>query len=787
MNMKNVLMFFVSLLVFSGLLFSGSFFGKVVDDDGAALENVQVSAINGTVPPSTNYTDSSGEFIINDLVTSDYFFEFYYNVDYHTFTTSTFTLNIADNINYTILNAGPIVLDKKDEPSPGPSPSGDGKFFGKVLNKSNTTINISGADLSLYNDDGDLIASNTSDVDGNYILKFSDDDDYIISVSADNFMGDTFNFDDVIVSDNNENLELEPATLTTYSFTGVVEEYGSNIPLQYVNVDLSYPNGTVMSDTTNANGEYSFQVVAGNYGLIKFTLTGYLSKETNVGYIGLNEVFQDIQLHSLSIESILTGTVTDIDTGSVLEEVAITNSSGDVLDTTDASGQYSFTIDEGTYDITYALIGYESQTIGILIGSGTNVENVVLDSTPFGQVHGYVTDENGDGLDGAEVSSSGFTNLTNDSGYYLLNLPNGSRDIAVSLNDYDNEMEKVNIEEGITKEQNFTLSVSHDDDNDRSSSSSRRTSSTSTTTTPSIPYTSTTTTELDQDGLQVERKIVTVRDEETKVILTITNYGDDVGPFELREHPPSYIDENDISDYSLDPYETVSSPLTLVWRFDGLKENDKIVFAYTLDKVYSTMKESHFDASIYDISASVPQPQLKEDKVIVTAPTKGFVGDTITVIITEEDGELLPNQNVLIVSPYHNTFTKTTNDEGKISVTLEIEGVYSYLVPNKVLTEDATTEAVSRSQVQIVELNETNITTTAPKNTDFISNFMATLGEPGILLPAIGLIFIGIVLFLFVGAYIGYLAFAPEKEEPEEEDKDMGEESIVLETGDLEN
>ncbi len=741
-----------------------------------------------TINPTTNLvnptyatiTGSDGDFTVDNL---DALYVFTFSKAGY------FPVTLTKNVRSTDAVVWPIDIELSTTFPGGDPGSGPGTISGTIID-SDTGTPIVGATVQLF-DGTTLTATDVSDSSGDYTMSVSDDGTYMVSASAPGYASSSTNV--IVDLDANPdvtgiNLQLDPSAVTTYTFQGDVKEYGTGNLLSGATVQLTYPDGSILTDTTNGLGHYSFNTVSGTYGDIIVSILNYETKSVSVGFINSNKVFQDIYLHPLSTSAIFNGLVTDIDTGLPIEGVTISRAPGGMLGHTDSSGQYSYLLGAGTYDVTYSIVGYESVIHSINVPtSGTVTNNVQLNPVAFGWVFGYVNS-----FDGATVSVPGYANTTNSSGYYMLYLPVDNYTLTASMPGYDDESASVEVLESIGTEQNFTLSEEDDDDDDdnRSSSSSSRRSS-SVTTPPPTTYT-TSTTDFSGEGLVVERKIVTVGDDETKVILTITNYGEDVGPFELREHPPNYVKESEIDSYSRDPYEVVSSPLTIVWRFDGLEENGQIVFAYSFDEVYSTMKESHFDGDIYLLKASVPILQLVEDKIIINAPSKGQVGNTVNILVTEEDGEILANHEVLVISPYLNTYSKTTNDAGQFSVTFEVEGVYSFEIPGRELVEEAKTEAVDLLPVDIGQLTDTNISN---DNGETPGNFMAMFGDLGIILPALALVFIGIILFLFVGAYAGYLVFGPKSTDSSEsveqneigEESDVGEESFVIETGDLED
>ncbi len=95
----------------------------------------------------------------------------------------------------------------------------------------------------------------------------------------------------------------------------------------------------------------------------------------------------------------LYGVVTDCNSGAGIGGVDITavGANGTFMSSTDENGNYQFYVDEDTYDITFAKVGYEpSQVTGVFAAQGAMTEaNASLCETPYA-VSGVVADPNQD-------------------------------------------------------------------------------------------------------------------------------------------------------------------------------------------------------------------------------------------------------------------------------------------------------------------------------------------------------------------------------------------------------
>jgi len=730
---------------------------------------------------STDYaavTDLAGDFKVNNL--NGYYTFTFSKTDYEDLTIGTIHITGATNYDYSSYFGDIKMYKSSSFPSSG---SGPGSIAGVVTDGTNI---IGGATVQAYL--GSVLkGSDTTDaVTGEYNISVDESGMYVIKAVAPGYsQGSTTANVDITTDPHVTAPDIVLSSGGTVLLDGHVTDYDTGSPLAGVDVEVTLPDGSTVSDTTDGTGYYSFSLNP-NIVLqkIEFSLSGYQTKGFINVYVGPTGATKDAILQKVSGSGTVSGYVTDSVTGDPIEGATVTNGTDTVY--TDATGYYTFDLPAGSATITYSASGYNSTNVSITVPvSGTITQNVALDPIPMGWVYGYVKSNSGSPLSGATLSSDGYTTTTNGSGFYNLTLPEGSHVVTASYSGYDSGSATVTIVADTGVGHNFTLSRSSTDDGGSSGGSGSSTGG-GVTSTPPTTYTTSgqeQTSSFEEQGLTVERQII-VQGNKTRVIITITNHGDDVGPFELREHPPSYIDKDDIT-YTLSPYEVVDDPLTLVWRFNGLSSGKQIVFAYDIGKVYRTLSDDQFDASIYMLSASVPTPKPVAARVVLTAPAKAFVGDTITLSLTDEDGQPLANQEITVISPYHNTYSLVTGLDGKVRFTLEIKGTYKYSVPGMKLVDDVSTEVVEKGQVVVPKNNtETNITITG-KPKDTLSNIMGMIGSSDILLPTVILLFVGGILAVLVGAYLGYeiVSGGHSIGEDENEDNTTEDSSIVVETG----
>ncbi|MGD1714707.1 MSCRAMM family protein, partial [Dapis sp. BLCC M172] len=305
----------------------------------------------------------------------------------------------------------------------------------------------------------DVIATTTTDVDGNYEFTDLEAGDYTVrQTNLDGYSDvsdtDPPNDDNLISvtlpgdedSTGNDFVDEQVGTISGTVFEDTDNDGTGDTPLEGVELELQDDQGqTVGTTTTNEDGTYSFTDVApGEYSVIETNLPGYedvsevdggddedhpdngivnnipvtvAPGEDDTG----NDFVDEIVLGSIS------GQVTD-DENNPLENVPIElfdeggNSVGTT--TTDASGNYSFTdVAPGNYNVVETnLPGYEDVSEVDGGDDGDNEDNGIVNNIPVtvdpgeadtgkdfvdapnaGSISGQVTDNNGNGLGGVTI------------------------------------------------------------------------------------------------------------------------------------------------------------------------------------------------------------------------------------------------------------------------------------------------------------------------------------------------------------------------------------------------
>ena len=112
----------------------------------------------------------------------------------------------------------------------------------------------------------------------------------------------------------------------------------------------------------------------------------------------------------------------------------------------------------------------------------------------IGTISGRVTDTTGAPIQGAVVSTNGYSDTTDASGNYSITLPVGNYTVTASKTGYQSQSKSAEVFENRTTEVNFTLTVATTTTSTTTSTTTTTSTSTTTTTTTSISTTSTTTT-----------------------------------------------------------------------------------------------------------------------------------------------------------------------------------------------------------------------------------------------------------------------------------------------------
>lgn len=242
--------------------------------------------------------------------------------------------------------------------------------------------------------------------------------------------------------------ETPPGTETAFTIEGVVSSDMG--PLSGVAVTLGEE-----SKTTGTAGSYSFEVAEGEYTLT-FAKDGYVTQTKTVntddavsGKVTLNVSMAAVQKEYV----VISGKVTDAESGAALEGAVISGSALESSVTTDADGAYTLPqLEKGSYSFTVSMNGYTSQTVSVSesdITGDTYTLNIQLTAIPAEElvtVSGTVTADYPSGaLSDVTVSAgTGYASVTTDeNGAYSLRLAEGDYTLTFSKEGYDEKTQSV--------------------------------------------------------------------------------------------------------------------------------------------------------------------------------------------------------------------------------------------------------------------------------------------------------------------------------------------------------
>lgn len=242
--------------------------------------------------------------------------------------------------------------------------------------------------------------------------------------------------------------ETPPGTETAFTIEGVVSSDMG--PLSGVAVTLGEE-----SKTTGTAGSYSFEVAEGEYTLT-FAKDGYVTqtKTVNTDDAVSGKVTLNVSLSAAQKEYVvISGKVTDAESGAALEGAVISGSALESSVTTDADGAYTLPqLEKGSYSFTVSMNGYTSQTVSVSesdITGDTYTLNIQLTAIPAEElvtVSGTVTADYPSGaLSGVTVSAgAGYASVTTDeNGAYSLRLAEGDYTLTFSKEGYDEQTKSV--------------------------------------------------------------------------------------------------------------------------------------------------------------------------------------------------------------------------------------------------------------------------------------------------------------------------------------------------------
>ncbi|MGM7702003.1 carboxypeptidase regulatory-like domain-containing protein [Pseudalkalibacillus sp. Hm43] len=265
---------------------------------------------------------------------------------------------------------------------------------------------IAGA-VVLIDENGQQVASVTSDDSGQFLSQGLSPGSYTAVAAADGFTSSTASF------------TILPNETTTLSFAlspepgsieGRITNFNNGVPIVGATIAIraQSPSGPIIATTlTDENGEYTVSTLSPSTYTVVASAEGFGAAEATT-------IVESNQTETVNIKLVpnpgtIQGTITNNNTGATVSGVMVDvyNEDGILVFTTvtDANGFYQFT---GLAALQFRIVTsspiFQSQEVGVLVVSDeTSIVNFGLDPNP-GAITGTITDEEtGARLVGAEV------------------------------------------------------------------------------------------------------------------------------------------------------------------------------------------------------------------------------------------------------------------------------------------------------------------------------------------------------------------------------------------------
>lgn len=255
---------------------------------------------------------------------------------------------------------------------------------------------------------------------------------------------------------------------TTFPVSGTVSN-ASSATLSGATVYANSSSAS-LSTTTSASGNFSFSLLNGTYQLTALA-SGYTPERKNVTVAGAALSGVDFSLASVSVTPTsfpVNGSVLSFANSDPIANATVfaNGSSVHLVATTPANGGYAFVLANGSYALTVTAPRFQPTSSSLTV-SGAPVEGFDFELVPVGMVTYPADGVVSNGSDGAPIANAKIyftdgamtlTAVTNASGGFQVNLPNGTYDVTVVAHGYVSDLSNLSISGPSTGDLNFTLS-----------------------------------------------------------------------------------------------------------------------------------------------------------------------------------------------------------------------------------------------------------------------------------------------------------------------------------------
>lgn len=739
-KMKNIVFLF-SFVLMIGLLSAGSITGTVFDGEtGLEIQDVQV-VTTGDMDTCTINIYVNGTL---DLTTSP--------LPRGTYDNPLSGGSVFRSIR--VILPGALGIFQIEHPI-------DGSFDLLVNVGSNTTRTFSdGTVITIQLIDSSVqqaTASILTDTTGKFTIYGLSDDTFDLQLSKIGY--DTFEFGPILI-DNSNPLRTDrnipdgmlflfpngsgPSQLEG-SIAGYVEDT-TGIAIEDVTVEVYFDGNLIQTIQTDATGFFNATGLeySGQYTL-EFIHPDYL-QDTRIINLDLSTnrnmlIPVPIQLVYIGNTENLHGYVIETGTGDPIPNALVRIPFFGLSDLTDNNGFYNILNVPINFpvEVTVTAIGYYNGGINPLtVPIGGREHNFTLTLDPSyvsgnGTLTGYVFDNNNNPLRSVKVEIAGIFNTTDTNGQYIINnIPEGyNQRVTVSRSGYTSRSLNLNIFKNEITTQNFILQRDDSDSGGGSSGSSSSSTSPPSSSAQSItpPHTSLSTLYVNGCPIRINRDINREKDKTAVTIELINICDEDVEQIELREYPPEEAVLAKIT-YSTEPKKVYLQPLVIIWEIDEIRSGEKMEFVYYINK---QIESNDFEAKIFSLTDDNTE-QVQKVELLVSKSV--FVGDNVTLILTNEKDMPLSNREITIISPFGKELIVITDENGKAYFNPDMVGVYEYGVKDAIILNSVSTKVsemympdeIIKQKVEVVDDDENKVLSLGAFFGDIGKNWPAILG-----------------------------------------------------------
>lgn len=329
-----------------------------------------------------------------------------------------------------------------------------GTITGTVLNASDSTA-IPEATVLLFNDTEDIEIELTTDSNGEYV-EFVPALNYTISADAEGYLS-THQDDVEIPEDDTKVVDFDLSESALINITAQDPE-GNPIGSAAIEV-IPLSRGDSFQDETDENGNVVFDLEGGTYDFVLHHAHFETTTESDVE-VQEGETTNITIIATPTYETeFVNGTIVDIE-GNPVEGATVTAENttqlGTFTDETDAFGNFSIEVPQGSTQLTVTADGYVTEERFVDAPS----EDIAIHLQPVGSLTGAIVDAAGNDLADADVTllEEGLFTMTDIEGTFLLHeVPEGNHTLKVNLSGFIIHTDEVEITRG--EEQSVTITL----------------------------------------------------------------------------------------------------------------------------------------------------------------------------------------------------------------------------------------------------------------------------------------------------------------------------------------